>query len=439
MFGYYLGLAWRRCRQNVAMVALLVLTMAIGIASCMTATTIFGALSGEPLPGISDHLYVVTMDGRQETDNNNPSYDAPISLLNARDARALVHAGRARRQMAVAPSLARMQSLDGKVSEQAIGELGYGPVLGLLGIRLRYGRPWTPVEQDTHEPVVVIDSGVAKKLFGTEDAVGKTLRMGQRHVRVVGVMAPWKSRLQFLGLQQNKGGMLGRGVQFFMPFGSALDAGVGPLNAGKCGKQAPVATFQSTHLDHCRWLETWVQLDTASQVRDYTAFLAGYARSQQAAGRFVYPPRARLYGARAWMDVNQMVPDDVGLNLMLASGFLVLCMINVAGLLAARFLRRQGDVAIRRALGAARRHAFAQHLVEAGLLGAMGGLLAVPLTLLGLWIVRMQPVSYASAAQFNVPVFIGLLGLSLAVGLIVGILPAWRVCRQPPALQIKLV
>jgi putative ABC transport system permease protein len=123
--------------------------------------------------------------------------------------------------------------------------------------------------------------------------------------------------------------------------------------------------------------------------------------------------------------------------MIMAGAFLVLCMINVAGLLTARFLRRQGDVAIRRALGASWRQVFAQHLVESGLLGLLGGVFALPLTLLGTWIVRKQPVGYAAAAQFGVGAFLALLALSLLVGMLVGVLPAWRVCRLPPAIQIK--
>jgi putative ABC transport system permease protein len=49
----------------------------------------------------------------------------------------------------------------------------------------------------------------------------------------------------------------------------------------------------------------------------------------------------------------------------------------------------------------------------------------------------MQPVAYAETANFDVTVFSGLLVLSVAVGLVVGILPAWHVCRLPPALLIK--
>ncbi|WP_240601748.1 ABC transporter permease [Oleiagrimonas sp. MCCC 1A03011] len=438
MFTYYLELAWRRCRQNVPMVLLVVLTMAIGIASCMTATTIFAALSGEPLPGISDHLYVVTMDSRTQSDANDAAYDTPQSLLNLRDAKALVDAHHADSQFAQAQSLAQVSTTDGKHSDRVIGLLGYGSLLSTLGVPFRYGRPWTEAEQTAHAPVVVIDATLAEKLFGTSDAVGRSVTMGTGTFRIIGVTAPWKPRMQFLGLTQNAGNLLGQDMQFYAPVGAALDHGVGPLNTGKCAKSAPVVNFQSTHVTHCRWIEVWVSLDVPARASAYRVFLTHYAQAQHQAGRFVQEPKPRLFGTQAWMDRLKAIPGDVGLNVVLAGGFLLLCMINVAGLLAARFLRRQGHVAIRRALGASRRHVFMQHLVEAGVLGMAGGVLALPLTWLGLWVVRMQPVAYAAAAQFSPSVFAILASLSLLVGLVVGILPAWRVCRQPPALQIKL-
>jgi putative ABC transport system permease protein len=438
MFDYYLRLALHRCRQNVPMVLLLVLTMAIGIASCMTAMTIFRALAGAPLPGISPYLYVATMDAREAVDKDSPDYKQPDSLLKFSDARALVDAHRATQQVAVAQSLAQFGRPDGKRSAQAYGLMAHGPVLQVFGVPLRYGRPWTEAEQASAVPVVVIDTEVAQKLFGTEDAVGRSVTLGQRSFRVIGVSEPWNSRVQMFDVQQNQGTVMGQKEMFFVPAQAALDAGVGPFIAGECGKDAPVASFQSAAVAQCRWIETWLRLDTPSAVAAYSRFLAGYADTQHGAGRFVYPPQAKLVGTQAWLTLNHVVPDDVHLNLMLAAGFLLLCLVNVAGLLAARFLRRQGDVAIRRALGASKRSVFVQHLVETGLLGLFGGALALPLTWLGLWIVRMQPVGYAGAARFSPGVFLILLLLSVAVGLLVGILPAWRVCRLPPALQIKL-
>lgn len=438
MFRYYLDLAWRRCRQSLPMVALLTLTMAIGIASCLTALTIFGALSGEPLPGISPHLQVVTMDARDAIDKDNSDYTRPDSYLDLIDAKTLVDAQRARQQVALAQSYTRITDPDGKHSEQARGLMAYGPVLGMLGVPLRQGRPWIAEEQASQVPVVVIDSDLAQKLFGTQDAVGRSVLMGGRSFRVVGVSAPWKPRTQFLDLPRNLDDVLGQPEQFFVPVQAALAAGVGPLTAGECGKGAAIVSFQSAEVSKCRWLETWVALDSATAADAYRGFVAGYAAAQHAAGRFVYAPNVALFGVQAWMTMNHVVPDDVRLNLALAGSFLLLCLVNVAGLLAARFLRRQADVTIRRALGASRRDVFAQHLVETAMLGLLGGVLALPLTWLGLWIVRMQPVAYADAAHFSPMAFAALMLLSLAVGLVVGILPAWRVCRQSPAMQIKL-
>ena len=437
MFGYYLGLAWRRCRRNVAMVLLLVLTMAIGIAACMTALTIFNALEGQPLPGISNHLYVVTMDAREQPDKDNPVYKTPDELLKLRDAKALVDAHRATGQVALAYSDTVVGNPDGKQSDDVTGLLAYGPVLQVLGVPLRFGRPWTEQEQAEHVPVAVIDSKLAEKLFGTADAVGRSVEMNRHRFRVIGVTASWKPRVQFIDTDSND--MLATDVQVFLPVDAALGAGLGPEFSGECGGAGGVGdiTFGSVDVQRCRWQEVWVALETPAAVKAYQGFLAGYAQAQHDAGRFVYPPHAKLYGTRAWMTLQHVVPSDVALNVILAGAFLVLCMINVAGLMTARFLRRQADVAIRRALGASWRQVFAQHLVESGLLGLVGGLLALPLTLLGMWIVRKQPVGYAPAAHFSPGVFIALVVLSLVVGLLVGVLPAWRVCRLSPAMQIK--
>jgi len=438
MFAYYLNLAWRRCRQGWPMVLLLTLTMAIGIASCMTALTIFNALSGEPLPGISPHLQVATMDARDAGDKDQGGYDVPQSWLGLADATALVDAGRARQQVALAQAYVLLGNPDGKQSEQTLGLLAHGPVLPMFGVPMRYGRPWTASEQAEHAPVVVIDTELARKLFGTENAVGRNVAMGNGSFRVVGVSEPWKPRTQFLDVKRNQGNVLGQPEQFFVPAQAALAAGVGPLTAGACGEGAAVVSFQSAEVAQCRWLEVWAAVDGPIELETYRRFVAGYADAQHDAGRFTHPPKAALYGVQEWMVANHVVPNDVTLNLGLAGAFLLLCLINVAGLLAARFLRRQGDVAIRRALGASRRHVFAQHLVETGLLGLAGGVLALPLTWLGLWVVRKQPVAYADAANFSAGAFALLLLLSLLVGLLVGVLPAWRVCRQPLAMQIKL-
>ncbi|HWU76631.1 MAG TPA: ABC transporter permease [Rhodanobacter sp.] len=442
MFRYYLMLALRRCRQNLPMVALVVLTMAVGIASSMTALTIFQALSGEPLPGISSHLYVVSMDARDSLADTDSSTDAP-SYLKLDDARALVDAHRATQQVALAEVLTTVSRADAATgnaaahTENASGVMAYGPLIPMFGIPLKYGRSWTAQEQAAHAPVVVIAAKLSRELFGSEDTVGRQVRIGDRNFQVIGVSDEWAPKTQFFDLERNSGAVTGQSQSLFMPLDAALQAGVGPMTSGNCDKGAAAVSFGTVDVSRCRWLETWVSLPMPGDVAAFQQFVSNVAEARHRDGSFAHSTKPHIYSVDQWMNLKHVVPDDVRLNVALAGAFLLLCMVNVAGLLAARFMRRQSDVAIRRALGASRRTVFAQHLVETGVLGVIGGLLAAPLTLLGLWIVRQQPVGYADAAELHLSVFLGLLVLSILVGMVVGVLPAWRVCRLQPALQIK--
>ncbi|HEX7325009.1 MAG TPA: ABC transporter permease, partial [Rhodanobacteraceae bacterium] len=236
MFGYYLHLALWRCRRSPAIVALVVLTMAVGIAACMTALTIFHALEGQPLPGISNHLYVVTMDSRTKVSKDHPAYTKPDSLLYWRDAKALVDAHKASQQVAVTQALAQVSSPDGKHSSTAFGLMAYGPVLQEFGVPLRFGRPWTRDEEASHAPVAIIDSKLAEKLFGTADAVGRSIEIKQHRFQVIGATAPWKPRTAFLEVGFDQQQLLTEDTGLFLPVGAALDAGVGPLISGECNK-----------------------------------------------------------------------------------------------------------------------------------------------------------------------------------------------------------
>src|SRR3546814_14363576 len=80
-----------------------------------------------------------------------------------------------------------------------------------------------------------------------------------------------------------------------------------------------------------------------------------------------------------WLDYNKVVPSDVRLQVWLAFGFLLVCLLNTVGLLLAKFLRRSGEVGVRRALGASRREIFMQCLVEAGAVGMAGGIVGLAL------------------------------------------------------------
>jgi putative ABC transport system permease protein len=103
----------------------------------------------------------------------------------------------------------------------------------------------------------------------------------------------------------------------------------------------------------------------------------------------------------------------------------------------AKFLRKSGEIGVRRALGASRRTVFAQCLIEAGMIGVAGGILGLPLAWLGLWMVRQQPVSFAAQTHLDLSMLGAALALAVLAALGAGTWPAWRASRVAPALQVK--
>ena len=55
----------------------------------------------------------------------------------------------------------------------------------------------------------------------------------------------------------------------------------------------------------------------------------------------------------------------------------------------------------------------------------------------GLWSVRQRPEGYAQLARMDPSMLIGTLALAILASLLAGLLPAWRACHVPPALQLK--
>jgi putative ABC transport system permease protein len=179
-----------------------------------------------------------------------------------------------------------------------------------------------------------------------------------------------------------------------------------------------------------------VELDSPAPGASYRTFLDSYAQQQKALGRIVYI-ETRLRDLMGWLDFNHVIPKNVKLQTWLAFAFLAICLFNMVGLLLAKFLRRAGEIGVRRALGASRRAVFAQCLTEAGLIGLIGGVSGWLLTLAGLWLVRRQQTPYSDLVHMDVSMFAVTFGLAVAVSLLAGALPALRASRIAPALQLK--
>ena len=433
MFGYYLDLALRSLKRNKALTALMVLAIALGIGASMTTLTVLHVLSGDPLPGRSGTLYYPQVDPR---DNSGlfPGVEPPEQLTLI-DGQNLLRAGRADRQALMTGGSVPIQpdssTLDPFYVEARYTSADFFP---MFDTPFLYGQGWNAADDEARARDVVINSELNQRLFAGADSVGRTLRIANTAFRIVGVLHDWAPSPHFYDLNT---GSYGYTEQVFVPLQTALGLHMDHNGSNDCWGNGAGGVGRIYPSAECVWLQFWVQLDTPAKAAAYRQFLVRYSQQQKALGRFVKAPNVRLRNVRQWLAFERVVPDDVRLQTGLAFGFLLVCLVNTVGLMLAKFLRRAGELGIRRALGASKRALFAQLLVESGVVGLVGGAGGLLLALLGLWLVRHRPSDYAPLAHLDSTMLLITFLLAVGASLLAGLLPAWRACQIAPALQLK--
>ncbi|SFK52417.1 ABC transporter permease [Rhodanobacter glycinis] len=440
MFGYYFNLAMLSLKRNKVLTALMVLAIAVGIGASMTTLTVMHILSGDPLPGRSTHLYYPQVD--PTPDNSYYGHHKyPLPMMDDRSAVDLWSAHRADRQALVVDSAVKVRSPDSSLPLMMLGMTSTtADFFPMFGVPFEYGSAWTPADDAGHARVAVISSNLNARLFGGKDSVGKTLRLKDSDVRIVGVLKPWRPIPRFYSVAGGIGAN-GQGADpyakpedVFTPYFTGLEINDGNFQQYTCWGNPPVPG----HLENspCVWVSLWVELGSAAKASAYRDFMANYVQQQKALGRFQQTD-TRMLDLMGWLDAEHVIPSDAQLQMWLAFAFLAICLFNTVGLLLAKFLRRGGEIGVRRALGASHRAVFAQCLTEAGLIGFIGGVGGWLLTLVGLWLVRRQQTPYSDLVHMDTAMFTMTIGLAIAVSLLAGTLPALRASRIAPALQLK--
>jgi putative ABC transport system permease protein len=438
MLKYHFSLAVRHLRRSPGLTVLMVLAMAVGIGATMTTLTVMYLLSGDPLPGRSQHIYYAQVDGSPKSKGREPpdllDYQSASDLWAARgiaDQQALVALGQVKvaAQESAHPPL--MSSMVATTSD----------FFSMFGVPFVNGSGWRPEDEKTRRRIVVISSALNNKLFNGRNSVGSFIQLGQTQFEIVGVMGPWRPAPLFYAVRGGRfakgdtSSFYGKPDDVFVPLPVALDAQVGTLYPYTCWSSNP----DPGHMERspCVWLGLWVQLSDAGKVAAYQSLLRNYASEQKEAGRIVSDTNTRLRSLLEWLDFNRVIPSDVKMQMAIALAFLASCLANVVSLLLAKLLRHQADLGLRRALGATRGSIFVQCMAESlvlGLLGCVGGVLVAGA---GLWLVRIQDTPYSDLATLNLPMLGGTVALSLLVSLLAGLVPAARAALIPPGSQIK--
>lgn len=437
-------------RRAPFLTAVTIIVLAVGVCGTIVTMTLFHARSGNPIWWKSQQLFAVTLDIRPRTDRapqnvRNPEY--PPFQLTYRDATFLYASDIPRRSamMFKALQLFEPQRRDLQPFRLAT-RVTTSEFFALFDVPFLYGGPWTKSADTGPEAVAVISNSLNKKVFAGANSVGKTIRVGQRDYRVAGVLDTWLPKPKFYDLNADA---FDPPEDVYLPFGWGRQRDLRP--AGRLQCMSPFESTANLETAQCIWLQLWVELDTPAKVSEYQRFIDDYAVDQRSQGRFPRPLNNRLADVSTWMQMNNVIGDGTRVQLALAFLFLLVCLLNTSGLLLSKFWAAASITGLRRALGARRFDVVRQHMVEVGVLGLCGGVVGLGFAMASLsFLGRAVFVANAAAtgnvdrvslARSLVELDASVVGaaalISIAVGLLAGAYPAWRIGRAPPASFLK--
>lgn len=433
MFAYYLKLGLRSLRRNPVLTALMVLTLAVGVATSMSTLTVLRAMSGDPIPSRSDRLFVVQVDNSQA---DTPAGDEPPDHLSWLDAKALLEAGDGQRRSAMY-AVSGVAEPEGAEANQLIGGMAVNAdFFAMFDAPFLHGGAWSAGDDARGGAQAVLSAAFAERLFGKDDPTGKRLRMFDSEYVVSGVLAPWRPMPRYYWLVGGDN-RFGDTDEVFIPIRNALANESSPNGNVSCSGDGPEPGFTGLVNSECVFMQYWVELADAGERSAYRERLGGYVDGQKALGRLPVGERSRLLDVREWMAEQDVLGDDTILQTLLAAGFLLVCVVNTVGLLLAKFTAHAGEIGVRRALGATRSQVFQQYLVQAGVVGAAGGLLGLGFTFGGLWLLSRQSEEVAAVAHMSPTMLLATVATAVVAAVLAGLLPTWRACRVVPAIQLK--
>ena len=395
---------WRDLRYTFRMfakspgfTAIILATLALGIAANTAVFSVVSAILLRPLPGISEPDRLVSLYRVQ----NGQTFDN-MGYPDYRDYR-----DRNQSLAGLAAHSAVALSFNSGTPERLIGDLVTGNYFDVLGVRPAAGR--LLVEDD--DSAAVISYGLWQRKFGASaSAIGAKVELNGYPFTVVGVA--------------DKGF---RGTVVSLPFEVWVPLRTQPRTFSRLSS----GIFENRSSG---WLSLFGRLKPGVDARQADVEIRTIATQLAHA----YPLTNGKRTAAAAAGVG-MYPDDraeVGGLLALLSGAVALLLLiacaNVAGMLLLRAMGRTREMAIRLATGATRKRIVCQLLTEGSVLALIAGAIGV---LLAAWATQAVVASSEgtapslvrhAGANINGTVLAFTLLATIATGLLVALAPAMQ-------------
>lgn len=456
MAAYSLQLAWHNLLKDRWSTLLVVLALAVGVGASMTVYSLLQAMARDPIPHKSRQLFAPRLDsvgphaGMGGMGARGVDKGLPEVFMAYRDAVALRDARLGLRQAVMYGTGMLVSAAEGAGATLSRVRATDGDFFAMFDVPFLAGEGWGRKEDAEGARVAVINEGMARRLFGLEDAGaarGREIILEGHVFRIIGVVRHRAPSPLFysLGFDRTSDAYQPHD-EIFVPLSAATDLLADTANApANCARHGELTgDFPRNREDwlrgECVWVQLWVELPDHAAVQRYRRWLEDYAKEQRRSGRFDWDPVVVLLDVREFLAAYGAVPGEYRVATLLAFGFLAVCVVNAAALLLLRLRRRASDLALRHALGASRRTLFTHGLAEAGAIGVASGVLGLALAGLGILVQRrLLPPELAPLAEPD-PGFLALtLGIAVMAALAAGLYPAWHVAvmRTTPGAGLR--
>ncbi len=384
--------AWQSVRSHRLRSSLTMLGIVIGIASVILLTSIGEGTRRFILAEFTQfgtNLLTVS-PGKVETTGVPGSILSTVRKLTVEDAEAVARVPGVERVVPLALGMARVEK-----GERGRSVFVYGVnenVPEVWKFRVRQGRFLPPADPRRGPPVTVLGQKLAREIFGDANALGRYVRVAGQRFQVIGILEP-KGRFLAFDLDDTA----------YVPVGRALKL----FNRDEL-VEIDVMFRPGTDVDGLVAAVKEVLIDRHDGKEDFT-----------------------IVTQNEMLDVLGRVMDIVGVAVGgIGAISLVVGAIGILTMMWIAVRERTAEIGLAKAVGATPGQIQALFLLEAAVLSVAGGAVGVAAGLgiaraLTLWLPGLPvatPPEYVAAA----------LGVSLAVGLLSGVLPARRAAGLDP-------
>jgi putative ABC transport system permease protein len=261
---------------------------------------------------------------------------------------------------------------------------------------IAYGRNISPDDVDLGRPVTVVGASIQKKLFPSETALGKTIKVNSKPYTIIGVL-------------DEKGSS----------FGNSQDELV----------LVPITKFFSDFGHEHRTINLAIQSTSQATYNDTLDRAIGAMRAARGL-KLGQDDDFAIYSNDTLVSAFAQVADTVRAGAFVVSVIALLAAgIGIMNIMLVSVTERTREIGVRKAIGARKHDIIKQFLVEAVLLSELGGLAGIATGVLG-----GNGIALAFSMNMVFPWFWAITGLVVcsAIGIGFGSYPAWKAASLHP-------